>query len=120
MEAQFVITDPEAVTLAQLGRFDPLAVDEGAGLHGQIPHRIAITLTLDYGVARLYGGVAKQTYAILLRAADANRRPFDPVLTPLEPPGLDRDPCRLGQLLHQPDKEADRQADRRKADQSRK
>src|SRR5216683_4150166 len=119
METQLVVANSNTIAVVELHGFDSLAVDEGALLHGKGFQRITRGAPFDHRVARLDTRVAEQAYGVFLRPPDHGGGAFEPELSSLEAAGLAHQPCGLGQLLYQPDEQADHESDQAEPDKPR-
>src|SRR6266851_8349374 len=119
VKAQLVVANPNTVAVVEFRGFDSLAVDEGALLHGKIFQCITRSAPFYDGVARLDTRVAEQANGVFLRAPDHGGRAFEPELPALEAARLAHQPCGLGQLLYQPDEQANHESDEAEPDQPR-
>src|SRR6266852_5098678 len=119
METQLVVANSNTIAVVELRRFDSLAVDEGALLHGKIFQRITRGAPFYDGVARLDTRVAEQAYRVFLRPPDHSGRAFEPELPALDTASLAHQPCGLGQFLYQPDEQPDHESDEAGPDQQR-
>src|SRR5260370_11639501 len=119
VKAQLVVANPNTIAVVKLRGFDSLAVDEGALLHGEVFQRITRGASFDDGVTRLHTRVAEQPYSVFLGPPNHRGRTFEPELSAFEAAGLAHQPCGLGQLLYQPDKQADHESNQAESDQPR-